>query len=171
MYHVKFCKSYDEASNLLASISNNSQSIEDTIPIQADLINMDNDSVIQSGGAPQIFQEPIEQSDNHSPSIPCWSTRISMPTEKANPENPPLLQTQKAVQESIAAGEKVRARREANRASDLDLGATNQGTKDHDQDPEVPNLANIASQKDIEHLLAAIHNDHSPLTPDVSNEP
>ncbi|KAG6895590.1 hypothetical protein C0993_009406, partial [Termitomyces sp. T159_Od127] len=102
------------------------------------------------------------------------SQRIPMPTARADPDNAPPSQTQKAVLESIAAGERLHAQCEVTRAGNQQSEAADQGTMDLvlNQDQDVPNLANVTSLQDIEHLSTATYElKDYPSAPDISNKP
>ncbi|KAG6893465.1 hypothetical protein C0993_001030, partial [Termitomyces sp. T159_Od127] len=114
-------------------------------------------------------QEPLIQPE--VPPVPQLrrSNQVPIPTARADPENAPLSRVQKAVQDSIAARERLRAQRGSNEVPEPEPEADEQGTN---EDPDIPNLANVASIEDIEYLLnSTLELKDSPPTPDIQNEP
>lgn len=111
-----------------------------------------------------------EQNNNNVPAPPRRSARTRIPTEKSSPDPPPMTRTERAVQESREAGERLRASRaeRRNNPAETTNGTGEQGDNDptaHQTRPSspatggdnvdtLPDIANLASIESIEHLLA-----------------
>lgn len=98
---------------------------------------------------------------------------------KAAGENPPATRLERAVEESREAGRRIRAQRAEKRlnveeARDVNMEGENiQNHNDNIQniDANIPDLANIASLEQIEHLLVAAEALDNPISLDLGDEP
>ncbi|KAG6869855.1 hypothetical protein C0995_016663, partial [Termitomyces sp. Mi166 len=117
-------------------------------------------------------EEPAPQ-DNQT--APRRSTRISIPTSRSQPDNPPISRLERAVQESREAAARIQtARAERRQAAEaqVDANVPNQELVQGDGDNvNVPDLANVASLDEIENLLALAEAQADPISLDLEDEP
>ena len=168
-YHVKFCKSHKDSPAPTHSTSDTNVPDQPSTLDSHDPITIDDNAIVHSRGVPLPQNERDGWNDDQQVPQPCQSNRIPVPTVRADPKNAPMSQTQKAVQESVAAGEQLRAQHEADRTRELEI--LNQETENHERDLVAPDLANIALLHDIECLLTATQGLHDHSEPDIHDEP
>ncbi|KAG6892157.1 hypothetical protein C0995_005126, partial [Termitomyces sp. Mi166 len=139
----------------------------------------DDEDLPPTGGALEPQPEPQVEPVMEDPPPLRRSGRIPIPTARADPENAAPSRVQRAVQESIEAGERVHAAQAECRRIDqddttnnLNPATSNQGTEGLDQNLIAPNLADIALIEDLKHLLAAVEElNNDPAAPEISDEP
>lgn len=151
---------------------------DDDIRVQTNPIE---NTVINAGMQPEVNVPPAAAIELPvAPVEPRRSSHIPVPSAKTRPENHPMTQLECAVQESREAGERLRlARAERQRgvaaaenAPDLPENQAEAPNIDgNDQPPEEPDLANITTMEEIEHLLAAVEALSDPITLEADDEP
>lgn len=154
-YHVKFCKSFDDATQLPLP-EHESNPPPDHQLKRPNMSTYDNDISM-----PSLHPQPrANKWDDQYQLLPPLHRSNCVPvlTARADLENM-LSWVQKAVQEFIKAGECLRAARvswrdngvmdmltnPAQQGVNQELGVHNCGTGDMDSDPAIPNLANVVS--------------------------
>lgn len=134
---------------------------------------LNDNPVTDSGGTylPHIQDQSVheQQPENTQPHPLQRSTHIPIPTSRADPENAPPSQVQKAVEESIAAGKQLKAQREVSKVLDQNSETSNQGTVSSDQSPDISDLIHIVSIDNIEQLLIATQGLQTNCNPTASN--
>lgn len=127
----------------------------------------DDSDVPTSGGAPKQ-QSPKQRSDAqdsleeaHDSSAPLLrrSSRVHVPTSRADPSNAPLSRVQKAVQDSIAANKRVQVARVERCCGTTVIDCQEPEIADQDTETRgmdhIMDLANVASIEDLDYLLTA----------------
>lgn len=109
-YHVKFHESHEMQLHPSTSTILNQPPLIEQIPHQSPTPNAAEDNLLfNSEGAPQnsLQSQPIKVPVQDQPPQLRRSSRILIPTLKAKPDKAPPSQVERAVRDSIAAGERV----------------------------------------------------------------
>ncbi|KAG5349544.1 hypothetical protein C0989_003243 [Termitomyces sp. Mn162] len=131
----------------------------------------------------------IPQVGKDAPLGPRQSTQVPIPTTRANPANPPLSHTEQAIQESHKAGKRLQniwlekhqaaavvqepeaAHNDQDKPNPIDHDANVQPSGGVNAPAALPDLANVVTIEEIEHLLSVAESLGDPVSIDLGNEP
>ena len=134
---------------------------------------------------PLLHLEPNPPGDHNVPrgndiipqaTIPRQSTHIPVPTAKSQPDNPLVSCLKRAVRESQDAATRIqtaRIKRHAAATAQINMEPGEQQDQACNQSApaDLPDLTNLATVDEIEHLLVLAKSQANPISLDLGDEP